>query len=309
MPGVRVGSPQGQGAAVEQDPRLAPPPSSSTHAPLAGDFPGGPAKHLPGASVHSGKQGSFLWGRLFQHKRGVEWDVQPWLPSPPLPSPLAQEPLPEPEGRMGPHSPGLLMSHFTCSWVPPPTRLIPFPSNSSQAPTEDSRPVWRNLTLGHEATRSVAVTRPFPQKQEGSGGAPCAVVTVLPGGHNPASGAWRDTDRSHTAHPLCTRLALLALGDVGQISLKVTPAPSPLQDHRAPTLREKSTFPQVPSTLSPGAVGMSMPSRPQARCPQHSAEASGCREKFVFRKAKPTPPQDGRWNRQEPCCWALAAPT
>lgn len=85
------------------------------------------------------------------------------------------------------------------------------------------------------------------------------------------------------------RLALLALGDVGQISLKVTPAPSPLQDHRAPTLREKSTFPQVPSTLSPGAVGMSMPSRPQARCPQHSAEASGCREKFVFRKRRSQP--------------------
>lgn len=94
----------------------------------------GPAKHLPGASVHSGKQGSFLWGRLFQHKRGVEWEVQPWLPSPPLPSPLAQEPLPEPEGRMGPHSPGLLLSHFTCSWVPPPPDSSLFPATPLSSP-------------------------------------------------------------------------------------------------------------------------------------------------------------------------------
>lgn len=32
-----------------------------------------------------------------------------------------------------------------------------------------------------------------------------------------------------------------------------------------------------------------MPSRPQARCPQHSAEASGSREKSVFRKRRSQP--------------------
>lgn len=112
-----------------------------------------------------------------------------------------------PEGGMGPHCPGRLMTHFTCSWAPPPTPtgLIPFSSNSSQAPTEKSGPVWRNLTLGHEATRPVAVARPFPQKQEGSAREPlvlwslhCRVATTqpqVPGG---------TTDRSHTAHPLCT---------------------------------------------------------------------------------------------------------
>lgn len=92
------------------------------------------------------------------------------------------------------------MSHFTCSWVPPTTGLIPFPNNSSQAPTEE-RAVWRNLTLGHEATRSLAVARPFPQKQEGSAGEPlvlwslyCRVSTTQPR----APGG--TTDRSHTAH-------------------------------------------------------------------------------------------------------------
>lgn len=99
------------------------------------------------------------------------------------------------------------MSHFTCSWVPPsrpPTGLIPFPSNSSQAPTEESGPVWRNLTRAYEAPRSVAVARPFPQKQEGSAGEPPVLWSLsypvattqpqVPGG---------TTDRS----PLPTRLA------------------------------------------------------------------------------------------------------
>lgn len=90
------------------------------------------------------------------------------------------------------------MSHLTCSWLPTPTRLISFPEAPLRPPLGREGGQSGRTSLGHEASRSLPMARPFPQQQE-AGPKEAIAPAWEPSGYGHCSLGGR-MHRSHADH-------------------------------------------------------------------------------------------------------------